>query len=513
MFNRLVGAKPRHPMADMRKARELLAELTEASSLKALEQAVSWLGSIRDTREFPLDQRANLTFLIDQAVKSHQYRLAQEYTDALRLQKSYESRVWNASFGFWKALADGYIDCVEQFQAGAHASDEIRNDMPRIVGRVLRSLTLQIKWILLRYGLVEDRIWRDLGRAYLFAESQGCAGQRVAIYPGLHGESSAREEFLKALMLAVSSPDSLSPAKIHIAERAIAHFAARFTLLPAAAPGCHFYFDLSMHRPPVRILRDLSPGPMMRFFGAGDAAQGLQDLIGAIEHKDGVPNDINLGGNFDKATVLEVLAHLKQYWSGKPPLRNNRRRDLATRITIVPGFVDALRWADVLADSSSLEFSDPANAESWIVFNVSDTGYGAIVPKINGEWLQIGSLIAIHPETATNCRTGVIRRFTKDRYGQHRVGIEVLGHIAQPVRLTPATRAADPAEHGGAALLLSAKPDKNGEVPVLMRAGGFIPTQDLQMRVHEKTYRMTPSRLIEGGKDFDLASLRVAGQG
>lgn len=512
MFNRLVGAKPKHPMADMRKARDLLAELTEAGSLKALEQAVSWLVSIRDTREFPLDQRASLIFLIDQAVKSHQYRLTQEYTDALRLQKNYENRVWNASFGFWKALTDGYLDCMEQFQAGTHASGELKNDMPRIAGRALRGLALQIKWTLLRYGLVEDRIWRDLGRTYLFTEGQGYAGQRIAIYPGLHGESSAREEFLKALMLAVSSPDSLPPAKIHIAERAIAHFAARFTLLPNAAPGCHFCFDLALHRPPTRARHGMPAGPMLRFFGAGDAVDELRQLISEIEKKDGVPGDVNLGGNFDKATVLAVLAHLQQHWGSKPPARNSPRRELATRITIVPGFAHALDWADVLADSSSLEFGDPAASESWIVFNTSDAGYGAIVPKINGEWLQIGSLVAIRPETASACRTGVIRRFTKDRYGQHRVGIEVLGHIALPVKLTPAARAAEAAYPGDAVLLLSAKPDQNGEVTVLMRAGGFIPTQDLQMHVREKTYRLTPSRLVEGGKDFDLASLRVAGQ-
>lgn len=510
MFSHLIGTKPKHPMADMRKAQEMAAELAGASALKALEQAVSWLSSIRDTREFRPEQRAQLTYLIDQAVKNHQFRLAQEYVDALRLEKNYENRLWNASFGLWKALGDSYVDCIEQYQAASRAADTLKSDMPKIVGRALRAFALQIKWTLLRYGLVEDRIWRGLGRAYLFAESQGYAVQRTVIYPGLHGESSAREEFLKALMLPVSSPDSLLPAKIHIAERTIAHFAGRFTLQSAAAPGCPFCFDLALHRPPSRAQRSVA-GPLVRFFGAGEALHGLQELMAEIEKKDGVPVDVNLGGSFDKATVLSVLAHLQQYWSGKPPLRHNPRRELATRITIVPGFAHALDWADALADSSSLEFGDPVRAESWIVFNASDTGYGAIVPKINGDWLQIGSVVAIRPETATGCRMGVIRRFAKDRYGQHRVGIEVLGHIALPVRLTPATRAT--ADAGDSALLLSAKPDENGEVTVLMRAGGFVPMQDLQMHVREKTYRLTPSRLIEGGKDYDLASLRISAPG
>ena len=385
MFSRIIGSKPDHPMANMRKARELVAELADAASLKALEQSVSWLGSISETKEFKLDQRFDLVALIDQGAKSHQFRLAQEYIDALRLQKNYESRIWNASFGFWKTLGNGYLDCIEQFQAGAHVSASMQNNMPTIVGRTLRTLSLQLKWILLRYGLVESRIWHDLGRIYAFAEHRGFAGQRVVIYPGLHGESSAQEEFLKALMLTMSSPDSLPPAQIHIAERVIAHFASRFALQLKVMPGCHFFFDLSMHKPPARITRSISMGPMIRFFGPDDAVQGLQDLIGAVGEKDGVPEDINLGGNFDKTTILSVLTHLKLYWAGKPPLRSNPRRELATRITIVPHFPEILGWIDMLMDSSSLEFNDPPASESWIVFNVSDGGYGAIVPKIMGD--------------------------------------------------------------------------------------------------------------------------------
>lgn len=512
MFDRLMGSKPDHPMANMRKARELVAELADAPSLKALEQSVSWLGSISDTKEFKLDHRFDLIALIDQGTKTHQFRLAQEYVDALRLQKNYETRIWNASFGYWKALGKGYLDCLAQFQAGAAVSAAMKSNMPVIVGRILRTLTLQLKWILLRYGLIESRIWQDLGRTYAFAESQGFASQRVVIYPGLHGESSAQEEFLKALMFSTSAPDNLPPAQIHIAERTIAHFASRFVLQPKVVPGCHFFFDLSMHKPPVRISTSISMGPMVRFFGAGDAGHGLQELITAVEEKDGVPENVHLGGNFDKATTLPVLMHLKQFWAGKPPLRSNPRRDLATRITVVPSFQEILSWIDVLMDSNSLEFNDPASSESWIVFNVSDGGYGAIVPKTKGDWLQIGKLLAIHPETATTNRIGIIRRLGKDNYDQNRVGIQVLGTTALPIKLLPSVNMpdAEASAQGNAALLLSDKPDNNGEVAVLMRAGSFMQTQSLQMRVRDRNYLLTPSRLIEGGTDFDWAQFKVS---
>jgi len=511
MLSWFTGSKPDHPMADMKRARELVAEMLGQDSLKVLEEATSWLDSVGGTEGFKLDHRLALVDLIDRGAKSHQSKLGQEYLDAPRLQKAYEHRLWNASFGFWKMLGTAYLQCIEQFQAGAPGSGAVKKDLPMMAGRALRALTVQLRWILLRYGLIEERIWRDLGRAYAFAESQGFAGQRAVIYLGQHGESSAQEEFLKALMLVMSSPDSLPPRKLHIAERAVAHFGSRFALQAKATPGCHFFFDLSMHQPPARVHKGMALGPMVRFFGAGDAAQGLRDLVREIGEKDGVPSGVNFGGNFDKETVLSVLAHLAQYWAGKPPLRGKQRRELATRITVVPGFREILRWTEAVMDTSSLEFSDPAASESWIVFNASDGGYGAIVPQVKGDWLRIGSLLGVRPETATACRVGIIRRFIKDRYDQHRVGIQVLGNAALPVQLAAAENisSSGASGQGSPAVLLSAKPDKNGDVAVLMRGGSFTQNKSLHMRVRDKAYLLSPAGLIEGGEDFDWARFKV----
>ena len=200
--------------------------------------------------------------------------------------------------------------------------------------------------------------------------------------------------------------------------------------------------------------------------------------------------------------------------TSKPPLRSKQRRDLATRITVVPRFPEIVRWTETVMDTSSLEFSDPAASESWIVYNSSDGGYGAIVPRVKGDWLHIGSLLAVRPETAAACRVGIVRRFAKDRYDQHRVGIEVLGTIALPVKLAPAEKIAssDAPGEGNPAVLLSAKPGQNGEVTVLMRAGSFTQKQSLQMRIRDKAYLLSPAGLIEGGEDFDWARFKVVKQ-
>lgn len=510
----LTGGKPDHPLADIKRARDLVAALPRNDAVRALEDVTSWLESLGSTDGFKLQNRLELIDLLDQAAKSHWHKIAPEYLEAPRLQKFYEKRLWTISFGFWKMLGDAYLQCIEQFQAGVAGASAAEKSLPLITGRALRSLTVQMKWLLLRYDLIEDRIWRDLGRAYLFAESRGFAARRAEVYPGKHGESSAKEEFLKALMLVMSSPETLTPSGLQIAERVVAHFGSRFAIETGPGPGRNFVFDLSMHRQPGRAHRGVRVGQLTRFFGPGPARDGLSELVNAIHEKDGVPSDVNLGGTFDKGTVLPVLAHLDRHWSDKAPARYAERRELATRVTVVPGYSKILHWAEALTDESSLEFSDPEAAESWVVFNMSDTGCGAIVPTVRGDWVQIGRLLGLRTETSSICRVGIVRRATRDQYDQRRLGIQVLGKIAIPVGLAVAggPGSAEGSGQGNVAILLSSKPDKNLEVEVLMRAGSFTQRHQYYMSVRGKTYLVAPSELVEVGEDYDWARFEVVKQ-
>jgi hypothetical protein len=488
----------------------LIAALPSGNSLRALEEMTTWLDSISEAPDFKLRSRLEAVDLLDRSAKNHQFKLAPEYLEAPRLQKFYESRLWNTSYGFWKALGDGYLQCIEQYQGSGPGVDVVSRDLPMITGRAMRTLTLQIKWILLRYGLIEDRIWRDLGRAYLFAESQGFATRRSQIYPGKHGESTVQEEFLKALMLVASAPDGLPPVRVHIAERTVAHFAHRFVLQQAASE-CSFCFDLAMHRPPARVTKNIAAAATVRFFGAGAAVEDLRALSRVIRERDGVPADINLGGQFDKQTVVSVLEHLEQYWGSKIPERRAQRRDFVTRVTVVPGFADTLVWVQAVSDETSLEFSDPQSAESWIVFNASDGGYGALVPKTKGDWLHVGCLVGLRTETSSICRIGIVRRMTADQYDQRRVGIQVLETTAVPVALSAPTqgRPEDGARHTQSAILLSSRPDHNREVSLLMRAGVFAANRPLHMALPAGSYALAPVILTESGEDFDWARYRI----
>jgi hypothetical protein len=506
------GSKPDHPMADPKQARVLIAELPAHDAAKALEEVTFWLDSVRHTAEFKLDYRYWLYDLLDQAGKNHHRKLTQDYMATDRLEKFRENKLWNAVFEYRKTLGDCYGQCVEEFQAGASGAGSIKKELPAIVGRALRAETLKLKWGLLRYGPVEGGIWGEIGRLYEFAETKGIAEVAVDIYPGAHGEGTVREEFLKALMLAVSSLDGLTPLRQDIAERTVAHFGNLFAMQLNPAPGCKYFFDLAAGRPAARVMKGAETSKSTRFFGAGKAESALAQLMQEIKDKEGVPSDINLGGTYDVDVVLPVMRHLSLYWSDHPPARGSERRKIATRMTVVHGFGAILkRLLPVDDEAGSLDFQVKDAGESWIVENVSEGGFGAIISQVKGDWIKVGSLLGVQTETAKFWGAGVIRRLTRDEHQQRRVGIQLLSKALIPVKLWPAGVVAGTStfRNGDQALLLSSSPDKNGEVSLLLELGSFTRGQALDMQVGSKVYYLLPNKLVEGGEDFDCAKFKI----
>lgn len=526
MFGWLKWGKPDHPLADEKTAQRLVADLSRHDPAKALDKAAAWLESISQTKGFRPQHRLEVVDLLDKASDMHQRKLAQEYLSATRLTKADEDRLWNASFGSWKMLGAAYLRSIEQVKAGAAGAGAIKKGLPLLVGRALRALRMQLKWSLLRHAQIEERILRELGSVFNFAERQGCAALRAEIHPSQRGPSSPQEEFLEALMLVMASPYNLTPLKLNIAERAIAHFGRRFVLRETPGPECCFFFDLSMPKMPARWQARMTASPTVRFFGAGEAAQGLRDLMREIREKDGVPSDVMLGEYPDLETVLSVLAHLARCWDQTPPERRAARNEGVTPVTVVPGFPNILRCLELMASGASLDPREFVEQETWMVFDKSEGGYGAFAPVDrdsfnydpltgartgSGDWLRIGSLLATCEANAPAWRVGVVRRITYDKSDRRRVGIELLEGVAIVIRLSPASsgaRAGEP-EKRRSAVLLSNSLDKNDEVLVLMRPGHFATTQNLSMHVGDKRSLLLPSSLVERGDDFDCARFRV----
>jgi hypothetical protein len=507
MLKWIKGSKSDHPLADEKAAREFIAELPPLDSYKSLEELGYWLDTLSAADDLALPRMLEIVDLIDHAAKNHQRKLSQDYlSSSARLQKFQEIRIWNAVFTFWKQLSDAYQMCLTRFQAGAGGWGALKGQMPMVVARALRALTLQLKWQLLRYGPVDPRVWAQMGKLCAYAEERGFATTSVVVYPGKFGESTVQREFLKGVMLNISSTDSLLPAKLEVAERIVAQFSEFFVMNRQPAKGCHYFFDLNEDRLPARVMSRLQMTPGLRFFGPGNAAEQLEKLIAAVQADGVVPSQINLGGTFDAEVVLEALRHLARYWASMPPARSEERRNSVLRMSVVHDFDEII--STVSGETQDLSFD--SSTEVWTVENESEGGYGALMPRARSDWLRVGTLLGVKLDDGASWGVGIVRRMSAYDHKQRYVGIQVLTKGATVVKLAAISAQDDP-ELESALLLPSNANETNGasEMNLLLRPGAFSLQKSMEMRAYERSYLLVPRKLVEGGHDFDMARFRV----
>jgi hypothetical protein len=498
----ITGGKVDHPLADMKQARALVAELPPYDSVKALEEIMRWLESLVEAEGFKLDRLFEVVELLDATARNHHKKIVQDYLGMSRQQKFQENKLWTCGYQFSKALANVYLRCVRQYESGGAGAAAIRKQIPVAVARSLRSLALQVKWTMLRYGPFEAGLWTAIGELFGYAQKGGYAKTPLTVYPGVHGTSSVEQDFLKIMMLWASSADVLPPLKQEIAERTAAQLASAFRLETAPFAGAIYRFDPSQNRPPMRMFGTASDGNLI-YFGPGDATAKIAQVAAALEKSGSVPADFNLGGGYPSEVVLGVFRHLGSYWSDTPPSRLSERRAATARITIVPGYgqlVDELEREE----SDALNFS-VSGAESWVVENVSENGYGALVPATTTDWIRVDELIGVQQAGASEWSLALVRRVVRDEQRQYHVGIEIISRAVRLVHITFAM-----AREPESAILLSSEPDADGEMGFIMRAGRFDPGQQIAFMLGEQELVLTPVRMIDAGDDFDWSSYSVS---
>ena len=496
------GGKPDHPMADLKEARKILDEVPAGDPHKALEELGNWLDSVSATEGFKAELRAQLLFLIDEAAQPHVRKLVRDYISSVRLSKFQEGRLWGAIHGYWRQAALAFSVCVDAYGSGARGTEGYKAGIVLLTVRALRALGQQMRWQYMRYGPFEESLWGAVAKIYALAENRKYARSKAVCYAAIPGETSPEQEFLRAVMLASSSPDSLLPVEIELAERLIAHFSASFTLVLDQQPDIAYWIDLATNQPPLRIARPPQRAPTLRFFAAGKAMQELEELLGKVKATNLVPSTVNLGGTYEPAMVLDVLRHLALYWSSKPPERKHPRHRVKTRLAVAHGLDGVL---GALGASVSLDFESAAT-ESWIVENVSAGGFGASIPQIKGEWLKIGCLLALQPEGGTNWVLGIVRRLNRESPQQGSVGIQTLSRTMESVQL----RAQDGAEGGEICVLLESQGIVTAsEAMVVMRNGVFVPGQNMEFEYQGKQIMLLPHGITEHGDDYELAKYRV----
>ena len=499
MISLFGGKKPDHPMASLKEARKVLEDVPGNDAFKAADELTHWLESVIAAEGFKPEYRAQLICMLDEAAQPHVRKLARDYLISPRLSKFQETRLWAAIFEYWRQAALGYAACVDLYATGAKGADGLKGDMPLLLVRALRALGAQVKWMYVRYGPMDESVWGVIAKVYALAETRKIARASVTVYPGVPGDSTPEQEFLRAVMLSASSPDSLLPLEMELCERLIAHFAASFTLRLDQQPDIAYWIDLATSHPPFRLARPPQHAPTLRFFAAGKALEELENLTKTVKSTNAVPSQVNLGGSYPVEAVLDALNHLSLYWSPKPPARKHQRHQVKSRLNVTHGYEGVMAVLD--GSGTSLSFEGAA-VESWIVENVSAGGFGAGIPQIKGEWLKIGCLLGLQPEGGNNWVLGVIRRVVRDASQKGSVGIQTIAKSAQLTQFVVG---------GGAdviGMIVSDGSEPPGEARVLLRTGEFVPGRNMEYQKGDASHLLMPQGVIERGEDYALAKFR-----
>jgi hypothetical protein len=486
------GGKPDHPLADEKGAKETLATLPANDPFKCIEEIRHWIESTLATEGFKPDRRAEIVLLLDETAQAHHRKLQRDYLANPNLPKFQEQRLWSALFGLWKDLARAYVTCLGQL---ATDPGKLKPQMPLVTVRAVRAIAAQMKWHFMHYEPAEAGTWGNLSKVYRFAEERKLAKEAAAVYPGVPVNSTAEREFMKALMLAASSPDCLRTVDIELAERLVAHLSGSFLISNAHVPQQTYYWiDLAADMPPKRLTQQPPPpAPTQRFFAAGAALAQLDQIIKMVE-SGAVPSDLNLGGTYEPEKLLGVLRHLKMYWATTPPVRKHDRYSVQHKINVVNGFKGVLGKLQGGANG----------AESWAIDNISAGGIGAAVEK-QADWLRIGKLVGVQVEGGSgSLSVGIVRRCNKLTKQQSSVGLQTFAKETYAVQL------------GGAdardALLLNDGKALKEEVLLCMQEGGFNRRVSPSLTFEQQSYLLIPNELVESGEEFELARYRVMQQ-
>lgn len=500
------GQKDGHPLADARELKRILDEIPRDNAFRALDEVVGWIESLRGASDFPAERLFETIRQLDDIAQPHLRRLAREYLHTARLTRSDEKRLWALNHGFWLQLAEAYERCLLFVGQKSKAGEQIKQSLPTLTTRLLGALSALVKWEQFHYGPSPAEVWKRMGHVLLLAEEQGVATRPVAAYSNRSGMTSVQAEYIKAVAFQAASMDSLLPIEIELAERLIEHFLGSLVFTTVAEIDSVYWVDLMVPHPPQRLARMPAHGtPTQRFFKPAGAHGQFKSLLGDLEKGVDLPADVVLGGQFPPKMLIAVLRHLSSYLAPVPPQRSHDRHRVKHRISVLNGLINAfVIFSDEFGGRPS-----GLQIESWVVENVSRGGFGTILSNIPGEWLKVGTLLAMQPEGGENWLLGIIRRYHRESDNEARVGIQTLATRAAAIECRPRTASSYGAASTVPGLLIQ-DADKTGEVRLVLPVHTFDLREGLEYQMNGRRFLLNPVAVVEQTADYEVARYRQA---
>jgi hypothetical protein len=253
-------------------------------------------------------------------------------------------------------------------------------------------------------------------------------------------------------------------------------------------------------------MKSVAPASSLRYFGISKARAEVVSLLRVVKERELIPESVLLGELHSVPLVITTLEHLLREFGARPPARIRERRAGAVRLMVAHGYRTVL---DIIQRDERREPLRSIDIETWMAADSSPGGYGATIRYMRGDWVKLGAFVGVRLEQAPYWGIGVVRRINRASETDHHVGVQLLAPAALPVELMPEPR--DPTVDAGPlhALLLSERPDENGEVDLALEVGAFSSSVRFIVKIKGKPYLLVASRLLEAGDDVDIARFKV----
>lgn len=431
MLNWLGTRKAADGMALLRDTHEVIAALPGDDPVAAVTQIADALDAINHAGSLTLEERYDDICLLDAATVERTHLLLREYLTTSRQMKQREAQLWNGAYNCWDALASAYVICVQKYAEDTAAAVGFRRPARVSAARAIRALRRQMQWLRIRYQPAVPAIWMGLANLFAYIEDDNI-DEEMSIYPGETG--TIKREFLKALVQSALSSDNLQPPGQDLATFIVSRYSPNFLLSRVAAPGCTHWFDLKHPQPPALLSRQPAPDADLRYFGVGLAVEAVTQAMQYMQENGLVSPELGFKYPIEIAFLSPVLTQIYNDWSGKTPERLHERKQSNARLSIVPGF-QALMDAVAQVTDDPFDFTARAEVESWVANDVSEGGFGAVLPAASEDWVGVGGIVGIESETPGEWHVGVVRRLVRTDDGLQRVGMQIISRHVSIVRM------------------------------------------------------------------------------
>jgi hypothetical protein len=524
--------KPDHPLRDEEAAQETLASLPKGVSLESLEQISHWVGSVRNAPGFACDDRLAVTKLLELSAAAHTEPLFSQFFLKIHQQDRTTRKIWEVLSEYWGRLAEGYAQCVADFEHGEKGAKKVEPQMPLVLARSLRAASLRFKLRYLRFVGIDAKSWAPLYRLYAFAELKRFDDIPVVAYAH-EVHTTARAELQKILLLYLSAPHEFPPAQLELAFHILARFAvsAEWSRVPHA--GCNFAIDMGVGGPPFDLREKEAADANRRFIGGGPALTKLDELR-VLSEKNMLSEEQRFGGQYSPAQIITVIKHLRAYLSAAPPRRHYARTKGAAQLTVVHGLKPICQRVTKIELGSGMSLGEDLDVkartanimklvaeeidskpEIWVQKDRSEWGLGAEIPQDLGRWAEPGRLCGVQPGGEMCWWVGIVRRM--DAGDAMHCGIRIFSKRPVSVWL----RVLGAGEHQATnwesstgsfafnylrALML---PDalKSHEHPlIILENETFIPGQICEVMMGEHSRHVRLVEFLEEGEDYVRAA-------